>query len=56
MTLNVTKKGNVSTFRNCRLHKKPSVKDELIMMTEVIENETQATDRPVSVRGKIQRV
>jgi hypothetical protein len=56
MTLNVTKKGNVRISRNCRLHKKPSVKDELIMMTEVMENETKATDKPVSVRGKIQQV
>ena len=48
--------GNVTHFRDCLLYKETSVKDERIKVTEVIEYETQTTDRPVSVRGKIQGV
>jgi hypothetical protein len=44
--------GNVTHFRDCLLFKEPSVKDEWIEMTEVMEYETQTTDRTVSVRGK----
>jgi hypothetical protein len=45
--------GNVTHFRDCRLYKEISVEDERIKVTEVMEYETQTTDRHVSVRGKI---
>jgi len=44
--------GNAKHFRDF-LYKDPSVRDEWIKVTEVMEYEIQATDRPISVRGKI---